>query len=165
MIRLRYSQFRDNYLNLPFDLSQVLFIATANTLDTIPRPLLDRIEVLSVSGYSDDQKLQIARRYLLPRQIEQTGLRDEQLQITDKALLRIIRTHTRESGVRGLERVIGSVCRKAAKQFAEGRTDPLSVDHDDVEELLGHDRFAFHAARTRPGSRRRRGVGLDASRR
>ena len=112
------SQFRDNYLDLPFDLSQVFFIGTANTLDTIPQPLLDRVEVLRVSGYSDDEKLQIARRYLLPRQLADNGLLPEQLELTDDVLLRLIRSYTWESGVRELERVIGSVCRKVATQFA-----------------------------------------------
>ena len=113
-------QFRDNYLNLPFDLSQVFFVGTANTLDTIPQPLLDRVEVLQVSGYSDDEKLQIARRYLLPRQIADAGLQPEQLTLSDPVLLKAIRAYTWESGVRELERVIGSICRKVATEFAAG---------------------------------------------
>ncbi len=141
-------QFRDNYLNLPFDLSQVFFIGTANTLDTIPQPLLDRIEVLQVSGYSDDEKLQIARRYLLPRQLEQTGLADDRLHLSDAALSTMIRSYTRESGVRELERVIGSVCRKAATQFAEGRSEPLSIDDQQVLEMLGPERYLDQAARS-----------------
>ena len=145
------SQFRDNYLNLPFDLSQVFFIGTANTLDTIPRPLLDRIEVLSVSGYSDDEKLQIARRYLLPRQIADHGLQPEQLVLSDEVLLRLIRAYTAESGVRELERVVGSVCRKAATQFAEGRSEPLVLDLPLLTEMLGQEKFHHQELRQELG--------------
>ncbi len=142
------SQFRDNYLNLPFDLSQVFFIGTANTLDTIPRPLLDRIEILPVSGYSDDEKLQIARRYLLPRQIADNGLQPEQLVLSDDVLLRLIRAYTAESGVRELERVVGGVCRKAATQFAEGRSEPLVLDLAQLTKMLGQEKF--HHQELRP---------------
>ncbi|MCP4193054.1 MAG: endopeptidase La [Planctomycetaceae bacterium] len=142
------TQFRDNYLNLPFDLSKVFFIATANSFDTIPQRLLDRIEVLTVSGYSDDQKLQIARRYLLPKLIEQTGLKGEQLQIKDDALMDMIRCHTRESGVTGLDRVMGCVCRKVARRFAEGNSEVVSVDSVGLEGLLGRGRFSMGAARS-----------------
>jgi ATP-dependent Lon protease len=141
--------FRDNYLNLAFDLSQVFFIATANTLDTIPRPLLDRIEILEVSGYSDDEKLQIARRYLVPRQLKDAGLTPELVNITDEALSKLIRGYTRESGVRSLERSIGSICRKAATQFASGNTDPTTINATDVERMLGHERFRRQDIRQR----------------
>jgi ATP-dependent Lon protease len=140
--------FRDNYLNLPFDLSQVFFIATANTLDTIPRPLLDRIEVLEVNGYSDDEKLQIARQYLLPRQLKDTGLDPDLVQFRDDALVKLIRDYTRESGVRALERVIGSVCRKLATRFATGQADAVIIDANDVTRLLGHERFRRQDIRT-----------------
>ncbi len=143
------SQFRDNYLNLPFDLSQVLFIATANTLDTIPRPLLDRIEVLEVSGYSDEEKLQIARHYLLPRQLADAGLSPERVQLSDAALLKIIRGYTRESGVRNLERAIGSVCRKVATHFARGESDAMSIGPEQIAQLLGHERFRRQDIRKR----------------
>ena len=142
------NQFRDNYLNLPFDLSKVMFIATANSLDTIPRPLLDRIEVLSVSGYSDDEKLQIAKRYLLPRQMTDKGLSDETLQLSDAALQYLIQKYTRESGVRELERVVGSVCRKAATEIAKENEQSISVDADRVREMLGKPRVNLQAART-----------------
>ena len=157
-------QFRDNYLNLPFDLSQVFFVGTANTLDTIPQPLLDRVEVLPVSGYSDDEKLQIARRYLLPRQIADAGLRPEQLALSDEVLLRVIRAYTWESGVRELERVIGSICRKAATEFAAGRTDPVDVDEARLSQMMGREKFRHQAAQTL-GPRRGRRSGLDTRRR
>src|SRR5262249_6545470 len=119
--------FRDNYLDLPFDLSKVLFITTANALDTVPRPLLDRMEVLRLSGYSEEEKVEIARRFLLPRQLAETGLTPEQLMLTPEALQRIIARYTREAGVRDLERALGRVARKVARRFAEGRTEPMSV--------------------------------------
>jgi ATP-dependent Lon protease len=129
--------FRDNYLDLPFDLSKVLFITTANTLDTIPAPLLDRMEILPLSGYSEEEKTQIARRYLLPRQLKQTGLTAEQCVIGEEALQKMIRSYTREAGVRRLEQVLGRVIRKVAVKFAEGRTEPYNVDATEVPELLG----------------------------
>src|SRR5262245_15186194 len=119
--------FRDNYLDMPFDLSKVLFITTANTTDTIPRPLLDRMEVLRLSGYSEEEKVQIARRYLLPRQLKEAGLTGEQLIIGDAALQRVISRYTREAGVRELERSLGRIARKVARRFAEGKTDPVTV--------------------------------------
>jgi ATP-dependent Lon protease len=139
--------FRDNYLDLPFDLSKVLFITTANTLDTIPRPLLDRMEVLRLSGYSEEEKLQIARRYLVPRQLAHVGLKPEQLSLSDEALRRIIGRYTREAGVRELERTIGRVARKIARQFAEGQTTPRTVEPSDLAELLGAERVRPEQAR------------------
>jgi len=129
--------FRDNYLDLPFDLSKVLFITTANTLDTIPAPLLDRMEIIGLSGYSEEEKTQIARRYLLPRQLKHTGLTAEQCIITEEALGKMIRSYTREAGVRRLEQVLGRVIRKVAVQFAEGRTEPYTLTSVEVPELLG----------------------------
>src|SRR5262249_34711699 len=129
--------FRDNYLDLPFDLSKVLFITTANTLDTIPAPLLDRMEILRLSGYSEEEKTQIARRYLLPKQLQHTGLTAEQCVITDEALAKVINGYTREAGVRRLEQMLGRVIRKVAVQFAEGRTEPFVVKSEDVPEMLG----------------------------
>ncbi|HLV02501.1 MAG TPA: endopeptidase La, partial [Acidobacteriota bacterium] len=134
-------EFRDNYLDLPFDLSKTFFITTANTLDTIPLPLLDRMEVLRLSGYSEEEKLQIARRYLIPRQIRETGLSLEQLEITDEALKQVISRYTREAGVRQLERAIGRLARKVALQFAEGRTEPFRVEPEHLTDLLGSPRF------------------------
>jgi ATP-dependent Lon protease len=129
--------FRDNYLDLPFDLSKVLFITTANTLDTIPAPLLDRMEILRLSGYSEEEKEQIARRYLLPRQLTQAGLTAEQFVLTDEALLKLIQSYTREAGVRRLEQMLGRVIRKVAVKFAQGRTGPERVDAAAIPELLG----------------------------
>jgi ATP-dependent Lon protease len=129
--------FRDNYLDLPFDLSKVMFVTTANTLDTIPAPLLDRMEILRLSGYSEEEKVQIARRYLIPRQLTQTGLKFEQVEITDEALRRMIGSYTREAGVRRLEQTIGRVVRKVALKFAEGLTDRVMVKPEDLADLLG----------------------------
>jgi ATP-dependent Lon protease len=145
--------FRDNYLDLPFDLSKVFFIATANALEPIPAPLRDRMEILELSGYTEEQKLHIARQYLLPKQLEANGLKKEELTVTDDALRRIIRDYTREAGVRNLEREIGSLCRKVATQVAEGKQAPIHVDAAQVPEYLGRQRFFEEAAERidRPG--------------
>ncbi len=113
--------FRDNYLDLPFDLSKVMFIATANSLEPIPAPLRDRMEILELSGYTEEQKLHIARNYLLPKQLESNGLKKDELTVDDDALRRVARDYTREAGVRNLEREIGSLCRKVARQISEGK--------------------------------------------
>ncbi len=139
--------FRDNYLDLPFDLSKVLFITTANTLDTIPAPLLDRMEILRLSGYSEEEKMQIARRYLLPRQLKHTGLTEEQFIITDEALHKAIASYTREAGVRRLEQVLGRIIRKVAVRFAEGSTESVIVNGEDVPELLGPENILPEQAR------------------
>jgi ATP-dependent Lon protease len=140
--------FRDHYLDVPLDLSGVMFIATANTLDTIPRPLLDRMEVIQIAGYTEEEKLEIAKRYLVPRQIERNGLTRSRLSISDRALRAITRDYTREAGVRGLEREIGTICRRIALQVAEG-TAPrrVSVGEPKVRELLGRPRFFAEARR------------------
>ena len=131
-------EFRDNYLDLPFDLSKVLFITTANTLDTIPAPLLDRMEILRLSGYSEEEKIQIARRYLLPRQLTQAGIKPEQFELTDEALRKIIASYTREAGVRRLEQTIGRVVRRTALKFVEGGDSAhVTVTPNDVVEILG----------------------------
>src|SRR5262249_41631876 len=125
----------------PFDLSDVMFITTANTLDTIPGPLRDRMEIIQIAGYTEEEKLQIAKRYLVPRQIERNGLRKSWITIRDKALRRIIEEYTREAGVPGLEREIGAICRKVARGIAEhGRNGKVSIGEDDVRELLGKQR-------------------------
>lgn len=134
-------EFHDNYLDLPFDLSKVFFITTANTLDHIPRPLLDRMEVLRLAGYSDEEKLQIARRYLVPRQLTETGLKAEQLQFPDDTLTNIIRLYTREAGVRELERAIGRVARKVTARFAEGQTEAVVARPEQLVDWLGPERF------------------------
>jgi ATP-dependent Lon protease len=129
--------FRDNYLDVPFDLSKVLFICTANMLDPIPEPLRDRMEIIELQGYSEEEKLHIARRYLVPRQIEENGVTAEQIEIPDDAIRFIIRHYTREAGVRNLERNIGTVCRKQARRIAEGKTEKLVVTKEVVQEFLG----------------------------
>jgi ATP-dependent Lon protease len=139
--------FRDNYLDLPFDLSKVLFVTTANSLDTIPAPLLDRMEILRLSGYSEEEKAQIARRYLLPRQLAHAGLTAEQCNITEEALLKIIASYTREAGVRRLEQTLGRVIRKVALKFAENVTDAVTVKGDDVVEMLGPEPITPEMAR------------------
>jgi ATP-dependent Lon protease len=140
--------FRDHYLDLPFDLSAVMFICTANDLDRVPGPLRDRMEIIDIAGYTEDEKLQIARRYLVPRQIERNGLKRSQLQISDAALREIISGYTREAGVRGLEREIGTVCRKVARQVAEGTAPKrVSASRERVAELLGRRRFHAEARR------------------
>jgi ATP-dependent Lon protease len=145
--------FVDNYLGVGFDLSQVLFLTTANTLDTIPAPLRDRMEVLQLSGYTDAEKVQIARAYLVPKQRTAHGLQTAELEFSDEALRAIVRGYTREAGVRNLDREIASVCRKVAREIAEGRTEPKVVTPDDVVHYLGRQRFIDEVAeRTeRPG--------------
>jgi ATP-dependent Lon protease len=139
--------FRDNYLDLPFDLSKVFFITTANTLDTVPRPLLDRMEILQLSGYSEEEKLAIARRYLLPRRLEQAGLTAEQLIIPDDTLKRVISRYTREAGVRQLERALGSLARKVALRFAENGAQVVTIRPESLADYLGPERFFLERAR------------------
>ncbi len=138
----QHSTFRDHYLDLPFDLSKVLFICTANQLDTIPHALLDRMDVIQLSGYTEEEKLGIARKYLVPKQIKEHGLKRSQLTFTEKGLRMVIREYTREAGVRQLERQIAAVCRKAARRIAEGGTERMSADAKLVQEWLGPRRFA-----------------------
>ena len=143
--------FRDNYLNLPFDLSSVFFITTANTLDAIPRPLLDRMEVLRLAGYTEEEKLHIAERYLVPRRLKEAGLTAEQLSLPEETLRHIISRYTREAGVRQLERAIGQVARKVAVRFAEGHGQPVVVRPDDLGEMLGPPPFFPERARRKLG--------------
>ena len=145
--------FRDNFLDLAFDLSKVMFIATANALDPIPAPLRDRMEILELAGYTEEEKLHIARRFLLPKQIAANALIPDEISIGDDALLVILRDYTREAGVRNLEREIGTICRKVAKQMVEGKTGKVVVTPDMVHEFLGRQRFFAEAAERidRPG--------------
>ncbi len=133
--------FRDHYLDLPFDLSRAMFITTANTLDTVPGPLRDRMETIEIAGYTADEKLQIAKRYLVPRQADRNGLKRGQLRITDAALRAVIADYTREAGVRELERQIGSIARKVARTVAEGETPKGSIGEARARELLGRRRY------------------------
>src|SRR5262249_38711020 len=129
-----------NYLDMPFDLSKVLFITTANDLSPIPRPLLDRMEVLRLSGYAEEQKMEIAHRYLLPRQLKEAGLAAEMMVVPDETLRRMITRYTREAGVRELERWLGGVARKIARRVAEGHAEPVTVAPDDLADFLGNER-------------------------
>ncbi len=146
--------FRDHYLDLPFDLSRVMFITTANTLDTVPGPLQDRMEVIQLAGYTEQDKLEIARRYLVPRQVSRAGLKRSQITFTERGLRAIITEHTREAGVRNLEREIGAACRKVARRVAEGDTARVSVTEPRVRELLGRPKV------NREVNRRTRGPGV-----
>jgi len=135
------SHFRDHYLDLPFDLSKVLFICTANQLETIPGPLLDRMDVIQLSGYTEDEKTGIARKYLVPKQLEAHGLSDEQVTVSDDTLHVVIREYTREAGVRNLERRIADLLRKAAREVAGGKTEKIQIDPDQAHAWLGPRRF------------------------
>jgi len=140
------STFRDHYLDVPFDLSKVLFVGTANVLDNIPGPLRDRMEVIELPGYTQEEKLEIARRYLVARQLEANGLEPEQASIDDEALRRLIDGYTREAGVRNLERQIGAVLRHAAMQISEGTAEAVHVTADDVQSILGAPKFESEVA-------------------
>ena len=149
------SHFRDHYLDLPFDLSKVLFICTANTLDTIPGPLLDRMDVIQLAGYTEEEKLGIAKRYLVPKQLEAHGLTKKQLAIPDATLRTVIREYTREAGVRNLERRIADLCRKAATQIAKGEAEKIRVDEALLREVARAAALQRPRAQAHVGSRRR----------
>ncbi len=129
--------FRDNYLDVPFDLSKVLFICTANMLDTVPAPLQDRMEIIPLEGYSEEEKVHIANRYLIPRQVKENGITAEQIEFPEDAVRHIIRHYTREAGVRKLEQTIGTVCRKEARRVVEGKTEKLIISREMLKEFLG----------------------------
>jgi ATP-dependent Lon protease len=135
------SEFRDHYLEVAFDLSQVMFITTANSLDTIPGPLRDRMEIIQVSGYTEGEKIAIAKGYLIPRQVRENGLHEQEVKFTRPALEKVIRSYTREAGVRSLEREIGSICRKVVIQIAEGIAPCIEIDAERVQECLGRPHF------------------------
>ena len=135
------STFRDHFLEVPFDLSDVLFITTANTLDTIPRPLLDRMEVIELTSYTDEEKLQIAKRHLLPKELKRHGLAKAQLRLTDDAIRELIRGYTREAGVRVLERKLGALCRKAAMDIVSNGVKSIHITGDNLEDYLGIRRY------------------------
>jgi ATP-dependent Lon protease len=142
--------FVDHYLDVPFDLSKVLFIATANMLDTIPPALLDRMEIIEISGYTEEQKYQIAIRYLVPKQIEEHGLGWDAVELPEETLRTIIRRYTREAGVRGLERQIAAVLRRAARHVASGHAEKIVIGPDDLAEYLGSPRFRVEVAEVEP---------------
>jgi ATP-dependent Lon protease len=144
------NSFRDHYLDVEFDLSKVMFIATANLLDPIPAALRDRMEILELSGYTDEDKLNIAQKYLVPKQLKSHGLPADGYEWTEDALLAIIQHYTREAGVRNLEREIGAACRKMAARIAEGKDVSTTVGPDQIREYLGRPRFFYEelAART-----------------
>jgi ATP-dependent Lon protease len=135
------SEFRDNYIEVAFDLSQVMFITTANSLDTVPAPLLDRMEVIHLAGYTDGEKIAIAKNYLVPRQLRENGLKAGEIEFSDSSLQMIIRSFTREAGVRNLEREIGSICRKVVTKISESKEINKCIEEKDVKEYLGHPRF------------------------
>lgn len=138
--------FSDNYLELEYDLSKVMFIATANSLDTIPAPLKDRMEIINISGYTLEEKTEIAKKYLIPKQIKENGLKSEQISIDEKSIHKVIDQYTRESGVRNLERQVAGVCRGVAAKIAKGEIEEFSVTEDDIEEFLGKQKYFSDAA-------------------
>lgn len=135
--------FRDHFLDVPFDLSKVLFITTANTTNTIPAALLDRMEIINISGYTEQEKLEIALKYLLPKQIKEHGLKEENLSISDQALKEIISKYTREAGVRNLEREIAKICRKAAKRIVEEKLEVVRINRSNISNYLGMEKYRF----------------------
>ena len=154
--------FVDHYLDVPFDLSQVLFICTANITDTIPPALLDRMEDIRLPGYTHEEKLQIARKYLIPRNLNEHGLTDENLEITADALSVIVRQYTREAGVRNLNREIANICRKVARRIAEGISEKVVVTPENLAEFFGTAQVLGRFRRATPPRRRRQRVGVDA---
>ena len=136
-------KFWDHYVEIPIDLSEVLFIATANSVQDIPRPLLDRMELIEVTSYTENEKLHIAKEHLLAKQMERNGIRPEQLAITDKAMAKIISGYTREAGVRNLERKLGEICRKAARPLYEGEKEKIKVTEQNLEKFLGKEKYSF----------------------
>ncbi|MDP8974198.1 MAG: endopeptidase La, partial [Actinomycetota bacterium] len=156
------NSFRDHYLDVAFDLSKVMFIATANLLDPIPAPLRDRMEILELSGYTDEDKLHIAKRFLIPKQLKANGLTEEQAAWTDEALLQVIQHYTREAGVRNLEREIGTALRKVATRIAEGKPAPEVIGSAEVREFLGRPRF-FYQERARRTAQPGVSIGVGVS--
>ncbi|GAB6158236.1 endopeptidase La [Desulfotomaculum varum] len=140
------STFSDHYIETPFDLSNVMFITTANNMWSIPRPLLDRMEVIQISGYTEDEKLQIAKRHLLPKQIKEHGLTNEMIGVSDNTILKVIREYTKESGVRNLERKIATLCRKTAKKIVAGEAAKVKITAQNIEQLLGIPRYRYGVA-------------------
>ena len=143
-------EFTDHFLEVPFDLSRVMFITTANTTETIPRPLLDRMEVIEVSGYTEEEKLQIAKKYIIPKKLKEHGMNRKQLKFSEGALRDIINYYTRESGVRNMEREITSVCRKAARKIVQDEQTAVSVTQRNLTDFLGKHRFLYDKIEKEP---------------
>ena len=139
-------RFRDHYLEVPIDLSEVLFVTTANTLQTIPRPLLDRMEVIEVSSYTENEKMHIAMEHLIPKQLEKHGLKRSQLVISKGAVWKMARNYTKEAGVRQLERKIGDICRKAAKEILENKKSTIRVTESNLHKYLGREKYTYQMA-------------------
>ena len=158
----QHSTFRDHYLDLPFDLSRVLFICTANQLEPIPAPLRDRMEIIELSGYTEDEKVAIARRYLIPKQVEANGLEPGQAVFTDRTLRLLVREYTHEAGVRGLERQIGALCRKTASQVAEGKLKRARIDEKRVRSWLGPRRYSSEVRKRTSGPGVATGLAVTA---
>ncbi|MEG2200348.1 MAG: endopeptidase La, partial [Anaerovorax sp.] len=135
--------FKDHYLDIPFDLSKVMFITTANSIETIPRPLMDRMEIINVPGYTEEEKVKIAQKYLVPKKIKEHGLKPENISISESTLRNIINYYTRESGVRNLEREIANICRKVAKKIVEGDVSQMKITGNNVENYLGKKRYRY----------------------
>ena len=143
--------FVDHYMEVPFDLSKILFVTTANSLGTIPRPLLDRMEIIEVSGYIEEEKLNIANKYLLPKQIKEHGLAPGFVKINEETMREIIGSYTREAGVRNLERTIGKICRKAAKKYVEDKSlEEIVINKSDLDDYLGKNKYRHQLAGTKP---------------
>ena len=142
--------YRDHYLEIPFDLSDVLFITTANTLDTVPRPLLDRMEIIEISSYTENEKLHIAQEHLVPKQLEKTGLTEQQLSFSKKAIWKMAHNYTKEAGVRQLERKIGAVCRKAAKELLMTEKEKIAVTDRNLSRFLGKEKYTYQMANAAP---------------
>ena len=140
------SRFRDHYVEIPIDLSEVLFIATANSAQDIPRPLLDRMELIEVSSYTENEKMHTAKEHLVRKQIKKNGLKKDQLSISEEALSMVIRGYTREAGVRSLERKLGEICRKAAREIYEGNKKKVTVTKKNLEQFLGKEKYTFDMA-------------------
>ena len=154
-------KFRDHYLEVPLDLSEVLFIATANSLQTIPRPLLDRMEVIEVTSYTENEKLHIATEHLIPKQLEKNGLKKEQLKISKNAVWKIASNYTKEAGVRQLEREIGNICRKAAKEILTTGKKSVTITEKNLFKYLGKEKFTYQMANAADEIGIVRGLGMD----
>ena len=157
------NNFVDHYVELPVDLSQVLFLCTANTLDTLSRPLIDRMEVIELAGYTQNEKIHIAKDHLIPKQLEKNGLNRNQLSVNDTALTNIVEYYTKEAGVRNLERQIGKLCRKTAKQFVDGREQAVRISKKNLEEYLGKKKYTLNLVNKKPDVGIVRGLAYTAA--